>query len=523
MYTVVWSLLLSMFSTAVLTYVALATPVGPWVGPMLALATILTGSLFCRSQKDMVLTVCAGSLGGIIATGIGFSFPTLYFLDEQWFGSLVAHPLQFFTLVVGLVIAAGLCGLLCARYMKKDLIEDQQLAFPVGQLVHKIISAQSTVQQTRQLLAGLGVGIVYTLLQVKRFLLIPLKLDIWKNFSFGIFKVAALSLDLTMLPMFLALGFIAGHMMTVPLIVGALIKTFVLDPFHALYFGYLPAQDFMFSVCSGIVISGALASLIAIPQELFKVIKRLSSTARIPSSSVRTYVTKELLSVAAVTTLFLSWHGFSFVSQLYLVIGTVLCSYQIAAIAGKTGLALLGRFATFVMVPGILLFRFNPLQIAVVATFVEVCAGVTTEALFGYKTGDLAQVDNKKMYQYQILGLVVSACAVAMVLYLLVTHFQLGSEQLFAQRAYARALLVNAASCDLRLLGIGVVFGYCLKFLKLNPMLLLGGLLMPLPLVVMLSVGGLLSYVVRNKGAYEPFCSGVYAANALLILVRLFI
>jgi hypothetical protein len=526
-FTLLWSLVLTAFSSAVLSYVALATPLGPWMGPTLALGTIILGSLVCKSPKDMVFAVCAGSLGGIVATGMSFSFPTLFFLDSVWFSRLTGSPLQFFLVVAGLAFSAGLCGLILARTVRKDLIEDQNLAFPVGQLVYKIIDAQGNKKQSRHLIAGFLTATLYALAQIKYygFRLIPAQCVVWKKYTYGWFSLPALAFDLTIFPMLLSLGFIAGHMMTIPLFCGALFRTLLLDPIRGIFFSEVTTEGFMFAVCSGMVLVGAISTLLGTSQELFKMVKQLlgASQIRTLNNSWKQYITKDSVVTLCITVGFLTWCKFSFAAQIYLIIATVLCAYQIAAIAGKIGLALLGRFATFVMVPAMLLFKLNALQITLVAAFVEVCAGVATEALFGYKTASMAEVDHKKVYYYQLWGLLVSACAVAVVLYFLVTHFQLGSGQLFAQRAQARALLINAPACDYRLLFLGAVFGYALKYTKLNPMLVLGGLLMPLHLVVALACGGLLSLVVSNKDAYEPFCSGVYAANALAMLLSLFI
>ena len=182
---------------------------------------------------------------------------------------------------------------------------------------------------------------------------------------------------------------------------------------------------------------------------------------------------------------------------------------------------MLGRFATFVMVPGLLFFTFNPLQITLVATFVELVSGVSTEILFGLKTAQLGKADTQKLIWYQLLAIVVASLTVAIVFYLLITRFELGSAQLFAQRPQARALLVQAGQFNYYVLGLGVLFGLVLKKCNIHPMLAIGGLLMPLSLSLSLIAGGSLSYLVKDKESYEPLCSGIYAANALAMLCKI--
>jgi len=131
-------------------------------------------------------------------------------------------------------------------------------------------------------------------------------------------------------------------------------------------------------------------------------------------------------------------------AQIYLIVLTLIYTYQIVTIAGKIGLALLGRFATFVMVPAMFLFNVDAVQLVFIATFVEVCGGVATDILFGRKMARLSSIDQAQIKRYQYLGLVVSALSVGVIFWLLINQLHLGSSQLFAQRAQARQLLIHA-------------------------------------------------------------------------------
>ena len=54
------------------------------------------------------------------------------------------------------------------------------------------------------------------------------------------------------------------------------------------------------------------------------------------------------------------------------------------------GIATFPAYATFVMVPGMMLFGYDAIQITLVSTFVEICGGVAVEILFGRKVGQLS-------------------------------------------------------------------------------------------------------------------------------------
>ncbi len=78
---VIIAIILSVFSTAVMAYISMATPIGPWIGPTLALLAAILFKLFGLQKnliKEQSLAVSAGSIGGILATAFGFTYPTLY-------------------------------------------------------------------------------------------------------------------------------------------------------------------------------------------------------------------------------------------------------------------------------------------------------------------------------------------------------------------------------------------------------------------------------------------------------------
>jgi hypothetical protein len=103
---------------------------------------------------------------------------------------------------------------------------------------------------------------------------------------------------------------------------------------------------------------------------------------------------------------------------------------------------------------------------------------------------------------------------------MLINHFGLGSPELFAYRAQSRQLLIQAQQFDYIVLLVGGLFGMVLHYLKLNPMLVLGGLLMPLDMTLGLVIGGFLAYLSVDKEEYYPFWSGVFAGNSICMLLR---
>ena len=164
--------------------------------------------------------------------------------------------------------------------------------------------------------------------------------------------------------------------MAVPLMCGVALKMTCVTWLYN-YYSSLSYSSFLFALCSGIVVSGTVGSLLSQGYSLLQgscsaVSSTLFSYDAIYSAYERykSFVPWGIIFVA-----YSYWYGFSILGAVYIFIATIVCAYQLSFIAGKIGLALLGRFATFVMVPGMLVFGWNPLQVTLVATFVELVGG----------------------------------------------------------------------------------------------------------------------------------------------------
>src|SRR5665647_1235310 len=163
-----FSIIFSIFSTVVMSYISMATPIGPWIAPTIALLAMLLLKLFAIKHNNVErvgLITTAGSIGGILATGMGFSFPTLYFVDPVLFNQWLASPLYFVGILAALAIVAGGFGLWLANILEHRFIVEQQLAFPIGQLVYKMLALENQVKKSWDLMIGFVGTIFFCLAQ----------------------------------------------------------------------------------------------------------------------------------------------------------------------------------------------------------------------------------------------------------------------------------------------------------------------------------------------------------------------
>ena len=556
--TILLAVLLSIFSTTVMSYISMATPIGPWIAPTVVLVAMLLLKLMRVKEQVRPLSLIAvsASVGGILATAAGFSLPTLYFLSPDLFSTWMANPFYFAMVVTGLSFVAGFFGIVAADFLEERLIVQDKLAFPIGQLVYKMIAASKQIKKAYELLFGFVSAALFSFMQDGwsfdrlpgfahgyaghgRILgggFIPTTITLVPAFNVAMFSIPLIRFDIW--PMLWAIGFVTGHVIAIPLAVGAIAKIILVDPLNMVWFDYLSSVEFVLAFCSGMVLYGAVISFTALPAMLSTGVRWIQPSClasarllrRTGARRIRSWWTQKnsfrssLLFEGGVAffsgALFLSYFQFSIASILFLYAGAFACIYQIAVIAGKIGLAPLGRFATYVMIPAMLIFRLNEVQIVLVATFVEMCGGVAADILFGRKMARLADVDRRMVRWYQYGGLVVSSLVLGIVFWLLINHLQLGSSQLFAYKAQSRQLLIHARQFDFLVLLLGGLFSFFLKYIRVNPILVLGGLLMPINISLGLIFGGILTSFVKDREEWEPFWSGVFASNSIWMLLR---
>ncbi len=550
----------ALFSSIILAYVSMATGAGPWIAPTLVLMASVLLKMRQKVQKpeeinrDLALIQSIGAVGGIVAVGIGFTLPMLYFLDKEIFDSWVQAPFKFCSLITVVCIVGGGFGIYLARMFSEKLIIKENLNFPVSRLTYRMITTQSQGKQLKDMLVGFFSTAFFCFIRdgflgFRGFL--PKTFFLFRSVLGNKF---ALSLFLG--PTLWAVGFISGAVITIPLLVGMLSKYFIIYPInnHATYLPwcfFLPLEGDFFTTafCAGIALTEALFGVVRYPSIIWNSIKAYFVNKRGMAEGVRpdfedmppqkamivtvnkvitkiknnSYLGLEAVLVIFAAVLLLSFFKFTLPTQIFVLILTVIATYQISWLGGKIGLIPFGRFATFIMLPTMILFKLDYIQLTLLCVFFNVCAAGASDLLFDYKVGQLCGISFSKIHRCQWIGLVAASCGMGIFFWLLFYSFQIGSPDLFAYRGMARALLIKSLSFDWRVVVIGGIYSVLIRQFKINPILTLSGILMPNNLSIGLIIGGLSSLFVRkvwktDPEEYSSFWSGVFASEALWIL-----
>lgn len=495
-------------SSAIMLYIALATPMGPWIETTIALLILIPLKIFYSDlQKQLLVAtpiVASAGVAGIIATAIAFSFPAIGFIDPAFFPMLLEHWVFACGLIGGLILSAGMLGLGVALALRAELIDAQRLSFPIGSVVYEMISAAG-IGKGLQLFAGGISGVMVsasaTLSLVKR-----------------CFLFLGMRLRMDTAPIFFAVGFIAGPSLVIPLVVGVMSRFALIEPLRLWYLPAMPAEELLFSFFTGIVLFGALYSM---GTSVLGLLKHNKSLVNDSMTYWKQYTDTRVLLIASIFSLtYFLLVGLPIIPASLVIGGTIIACQQLAVIAGKMGIAPLGRYATFIMVPALVGFSVSPLLATLISAYVEIAGGVAADVLFGITLSDKARASRRRTVIYQILGIIGSAIFCSVLLLLLVHAFGLGSPELFALKAKNRAWLIMAYSFDFRIVAAGSLFAAILSYLSINPVLVLGGLAMPADASLLLALGGAATYSVRDPRDWYPFFSGVFAASSLWMVIR---
>lgn len=532
--SIILTIFFSLFSTAVMLYISMATPIGPWIETTLALVGLLIiriAAIRCAPSKyvhAIAGATAAGGIAGIVATGVGFSYPALYFLDKASFNSLYIYTtsqgMSFFYVLGSLVAVSGLLGFAAAALFSEELLEKQNLSFSVGTMVAQTLTAFDRLNDAYQLVAG---SIAVTLyIGINRFLSIAPSIAIGKRILFQRMTLPSLVFNVYLLPLYIAIGFASGSLLAVPFGIGIFIKLFCLNGIRDYFFSYLNPDNFLFAFLSGLVVYGAAHSLLDIPYRFYKNLKKSGQkkvTFVVRHSLLNKNMCMALILAFGISLLFWIIQGVSLGASLFIIGGGLVCCYQLLIIAGKIGLAPLGRFATFIMIPAVFIFGVTTKQAIIISTFIEVAGGAAVDVLFGQRMADEVGLSRKRLWMHQIIGLLVATISIGFFLTFLHTKFGIGSAELLVQRARGRVLLLNVTQFDPYAMMFGMIIAGMLSYFSINSLLVLGGIVMSIDGSLMLLSGALLSYLFKKPDIYYPWWSGVFATASLWMVLSAFI
>ena len=397
---------LSVFSAFVMGYLALKAEIAPWVAPIISVVIILillqlvSGDWF---KKMAIAAISAGSIGGMI--GMCLAWTSAYFLHQIEFANWISSPFKFAGTISFFVLIAGALAFLIAIPLYFSLVVPGRLKFPMSRLVYEVIYAKNKLMMFGKVIIGLISSMVYNFLLY--FSHVPLN---------------AYLPQLQIAPVFLAIGFISGQAIVIPILMGLLLRFFTATIIRDYYFYFDMKHDFIFAFASGMLIAVFVIELLLfvwlaifsknenkIDMEKFKKIFNFSD--------YKLYKFFFVVTILLGMLFFAHWN-LSALQQIYVFLLIFFIGNGIAKIVGRIGIVDITSFVALIIMPYTYFFYSSTLSMLIISSFSAISLGVLTALLFSFKVGELAKIKYENMFKYLIASFVVVSALSGVIFYI---------------------------------------------------------------------------------------------------------
>lgn len=513
-------------------------------------------------ENNMVQTI--GSAGESLAAGAIFTIPALFMWAAENPG--VSAP-SFWNITV-IALLGGILGVLFMIPLRAALIVEEHgtLPFPEGTACAEVLLAgEEGGEKSKVVFSGLGIAALYKFITdgIKLF---PSEIQ-WN------IKSLKTGFGMDVLPALTGVGYICGLKISSYIFAGGILGWFVLIPLITLFGienliapGTAPISElgpsgiwssYIRYIGAGAVAAGGIISLAKslpmIVRTFSKAIKGLGkgNTGNTTLRTERDLPMQAVLAGSLIIALiiwFLPSIPVNFVGGLLIVIfgfffATV--SSRMVGIVGSSNNPISGMIiATLLISTGILKASgitgyqgmASAICIGTIVSIVSAMAGDTSQDL---KTGYIIGATPVKQQIGEILGAVISALAIAGIMYLLNSAWGFGSPELPAPQGTLMKLVVEGVmggTLPWGLIFCGMGVAVVLEILRLPVLPFAVGLYLPIYLSTPIYIGGIIRWATekfffkdnteKNKNSVDKgilYCSGMIAGEGIIgILLAVF-
>jgi len=481
------------------------------------------------SVHEINIAQTTASTGGILAAGICFTIPAIYFLDPELFDTFTSDPGSFIFKIFVLALVGGIMGVLFSAYLRRNMIIEEKLPFIIGEATADTIKAgEKGGRKIKILLSAFGLSAIFTTLRDGVSLTIG-KLHFvfngiipdFKQFQLGVFKI-----EVPFIPMAFGAGYLIGYKIVSIWFLGCLFSYYLFQPLvHYLY--SVPMDQmvtYILPLGVGAVIGGGvtLFFLRVIPSSIrtFK--------AMISAKVSKDELNPRLIPIFAIISVFIMSFilNLSIVASLLAILGIWVITALAGRMTGEIGIDPMEVFAVIIVLFVKIVVSLGTLESIFIAAIAAVSVGVAGDLLFDLKAGHMLGTSPKSQAKAQILGVIIGSFVVGFSLLAILNAFTLGSPELYALQARSVSYMLGAI--DVKIFLIGVILGTAITLMKLPGMVFGIGIFIPLYLSVAFFIGGFVNYLNRKKAEDETerliasgLIGGEGVVGAILAIVKM--
>lgn len=532
--------------------------VGMTVSASIPAAVISMGIIRIILRKDSILennlVQTIGSAGESVAAGAIFTLPALFLWAKE---GLIDSPSMITIFLIALV--GGLLGVAFMVPLRQALIVEEHgvLPFPEGQACAEVLLAgEQGGAKAGTVFAGLGIAAAYKFI-ADGMMVFP------SEVGYDIKSYAGSSIGVQVLPALAGVGYICGPKISSYMLAGSTLSWFVLMPMIALFGGdaiifpgSVPISElapgdlwgtYIKYIGAGAVAAGGIISLIKNIPLIGRTFKQAmkSMNQNHSSSTLRTEqdLPMPMLLAMVVVIAIAIWLIPAFpVTPLGAIIVVVFgfffatVSSRMVGLVGSSNNPVSGMAIATLIIATLALKSTGVVgtqgMVGAIAIGGIICiiAAIAGDCSQDLKTGFILGATPKKQQIGEMIGVVVSACAIGGVLYLLDRAWGYGTDKIPAPQGTMMKMLVEGimnAQLPWALILTGVCVAIVIEIIKIPVMPFAVGMYLPFSLNAGIMCGGIVRFIMDHRKGSESekkesvergilYTSGLIAGEGLM-------
>lgn len=502
------SVFFSILSTGMMSYLAMNTPLGPWVAPVFVVVSMVLIILVFKNKwfyEHAVITISSGSLGGMIGICFGLSFPHFYFLHKDIFMAWLQNPIQLWALIFCLVLVAGLYALFLGHFLRHYFLHRPRSTFPMSQLIHDIIFIDVAKRAHHLMFFGASVGMFCNSLIMA-----------------GRSTLAIYISRFQLLPLFFLVGFVTGKAIILPGIVGLVVHLLTLHVFQEQMSSTHSAHSVFITICIGMMVV-ELLHMLCLAWKNRKSLEVVHHNQYWKKKLKEPFFLKCYALIMIFSFLLLHFFEVSTFVYFYAVIAIAWISKYMIQILSEIGIVPVDTYVWFIILPLIYMIAPTSMITLAVWVFAMLSLGIILDVMFSYKLADLAKVSYPKMVRYQLVSILSAAIFIGIFFIWYCKKWSLDTFQFIAPQADQLNAAISFGFYDYKVLLAGIVCGVAVLTITSELLSVIGVVLMTPYMSLTLIVAGIIAHFVKKRERWYPLWFGVYAGHMLWLMIQVFI
>ena len=503
--------------TASSVYTALKMGALPWPTIFTSVTALLLLRAFGRtSLNEANVTQIIMSAGSMVAGGLAFTIPGIWMLG-------LADKVSWVEMLF-VALAGALLGLVCTALIRRRMVEESDLEYPIGIAAAETLKASEAGGTTgKQLVGSMAFAAIWTALR-DFFGFIPqmiAELPI-TGVAFGIYCS----------PMMVSLGFLVGGTAVLWWFAGAMLANFgiIVGGTALEFFDVTIATQIVQSLGMGLMMGSGLGVVVKdILPQIFTYIRR--NTDSDPDNDITLLVLplREIgflaLFVAAAALLICFALGLGPIATIVIVLLSFVTTIMSAQSVGQTGIDPMEIFGLIVLLAIAALGESDQVKLFYVAGVIAVACGLGGDVMSDFKTGKIIGTDPHNMWIGQAIGALIGVVVSVATMVTLATAYGVDAfgpgQQFVSAQASVVATMVSGIP-NVNAFTIGLVAGIVLYCMGIPSMMLGLGVYLPFYMSFTAALGALAKFFYdryhtsKDDAELSHEDAGVVVASGLL-------